>query len=279
MKRKMKKAAIGLLAGIMTVAGGMTAFAGTWQNDEKGWWYQNDDGSYYNDGWHWIDGNNDGTSESYYFTNDGYALTNTRTPDGYMVNGDGAWVENGTVKTKETFWTKMHGIRIKYNPAFSNISRQIFEVAALDIVDYYGFGTNGLCDTYIKLVSGSRKEENDAIVRQGYYDEFKKNPNYRIAEYDLNGSHWVAGEYTGEPSSNGITYYNVSAATFTAKNEYVINYSADASKEHLSVEELLNQIVISDDRNENWSNAEKSSMQLIQRKDGSTGWNFRLKQQ
>ena len=41
------------------------------------WWYENEDHSYAHSGWFWLDGNNDGVSESYYFQNDGYLLTNT----------------------------------------------------------------------------------------------------------------------------------------------------------------------------------------------------------
>ena len=50
--------------------------------------------------WQWIDGNKDGIAECYYFDGSGYMLSNTTTPDGYVVNGDGAWTEGGAVKTK-----------------------------------------------------------------------------------------------------------------------------------------------------------------------------------
>jgi len=50
--------------------------------------------------WQWIDGNNDGIAECYYFDRAGYMLANTSTPDGYQVNASGAWVQNGAVQTK-----------------------------------------------------------------------------------------------------------------------------------------------------------------------------------
>lgn len=82
-----------------------TVFAGTWQTgtgeNQGKWWYDNGNGSYTRNGWQWIDGNNDGTAESYYFDENGWLLTNTTTPDGYPVNGDGAWVENGTIQSKK----------------------------------------------------------------------------------------------------------------------------------------------------------------------------------
>lgn len=73
-----------------------------WMQNEKGWWCAtNDAGStWYANGWYWIDGNRDGVFECYYFDGNGYTLLNTMTPDGYYVNGDGAWIVNGVVQTK-----------------------------------------------------------------------------------------------------------------------------------------------------------------------------------
>lgn len=92
----------GISAGLM-LAASMTSFAGSWvagQGADQGkWWYDNGNGSYTAGGWQWIDGNGDGTAESYYFDGNGWLLTNTTTPDGYTVNGDGAWVVDGVVQT------------------------------------------------------------------------------------------------------------------------------------------------------------------------------------
>lgn len=75
---------------------------GSWAADAKGWWWKNPDGTWPKNTWAWLDGNHDGVSESYYFGPDGYMLANTVTPDGYMVNGNGAWISNGIVQTKMT---------------------------------------------------------------------------------------------------------------------------------------------------------------------------------
>ena len=72
--------------------------AAGWQQDATGWWWQNDDGTFPVNTWQWLDGNNDGIAECYYFDGNGYMLSNTTTPDGYQVNSDGAWVENDAVK-------------------------------------------------------------------------------------------------------------------------------------------------------------------------------------
>ena len=76
------------------------AFAGQWQSDATGWWWQNDDGSYPANCWQWLDGNQDGIAECYYFDATGYMLADTITPDGYQVDGNGAWIMNGAVQTQ-----------------------------------------------------------------------------------------------------------------------------------------------------------------------------------
>ena len=97
----MKKQILTIIAGsIMTLAMSMTAFAGQWNQDGNGWWYDNGNGTYPANCWQWIDGNNDGNSECYYFDPHGYCLMNTTTPDGYTVDSNGAWLVNGVVQTK-----------------------------------------------------------------------------------------------------------------------------------------------------------------------------------
>ncbi|MCB7317803.1 hypothetical protein [Lacrimispora sp. 210928-DFI.3.58] len=110
MRKSMK---ILTMAGIMSVMMGATVYAGSWQRDDVGWWYQNDNGSYPANAWMWIDGNGDGVSECYYFNSNGYCLINNITPDGYVVNSDGAWIVNGQVQTqgsaqtqKKSFYTE-----------------------------------------------------------------------------------------------------------------------------------------------------------------------------
>ena len=48
-----------------------------------------------------MDGNQDGVAECYYFDDNGWAVTSGLTPDGFLVNAEGAWVENQVVKTKK----------------------------------------------------------------------------------------------------------------------------------------------------------------------------------
>ena len=78
----------------------LTAFAGSWLTAKDGWWYRYDDGSYPISQWVWLDGDNDGVSECYYFNQWGYLITNTHSPDGYYVDANGAWVDSGRVQTR-----------------------------------------------------------------------------------------------------------------------------------------------------------------------------------
>ena len=90
MKREgVKLAAVGA---VMLVMMSVPAYAGEWKQDAAGWWYESAGGSYLANQWEWIDG------KCYYFGADGYMLTNTTTPDGSAVNGDGAWVVDGKVQ-------------------------------------------------------------------------------------------------------------------------------------------------------------------------------------
>ncbi|MBQ7796021.1 MAG: hypothetical protein IJ374_05620 [Lachnospiraceae bacterium] len=99
----MKKQKLVTLIGtaLLTLAATTTVFAGTWKQDHVGWWWQRNDGSYPVNGWEWIDANDDSVSECYYFNSNGYCLLNTTTPDGYQVDINGAWVNNGVVQTKK----------------------------------------------------------------------------------------------------------------------------------------------------------------------------------
>ena len=68
--------------------------------NQNKWWYVFDDGTYAANGWYWIDGNQDGVAECYYFDGNGWLLANTTTPDGYTVNGNGAWEVDGVIQTE-----------------------------------------------------------------------------------------------------------------------------------------------------------------------------------
>lgn len=95
MMKNMKTFALMGLAAALAFGHPVSSYAGQWNagaGENAGrWWYQNDDGSYPANCWQWIDGNKDGIAECYYFDQNGWTLSNVVTPDGFMVNSDGAW--------------------------------------------------------------------------------------------------------------------------------------------------------------------------------------------
>lgn len=99
---------------VLSVLISATVYAGQWEKNELGWWYNNGDGTWPANTWQWLDENNDGVAECYYFDQDGYCLINTNTPDGWIVNENGAWIINGIVQTQNV------GISM---PAINNISQ------------------------------------------------------------------------------------------------------------------------------------------------------------
>lgn len=80
--------------------GGIKAYA-AWEKQDTNWIWINDDGSRNANGWFWLDGNKDGVYECYYFDANGIMVSDT-VVDGYTVNSDGQWVENGVIQTKGT---------------------------------------------------------------------------------------------------------------------------------------------------------------------------------
>lgn len=94
--RRMKKAIAIALATATMASQAMPAMAAEWKQDNTGWWYQEDNGSYPTNSWKWING------RCYYFDSNGYMLASTTTPDGYTVDATGAWTVNGAVQTQST---------------------------------------------------------------------------------------------------------------------------------------------------------------------------------
>ena len=99
---KLKITAFITLAMSLAMTG--TVFAGTWENgsgeNSQRWKYNYGNGTYAQNSWQWIDGNNDGIAECYYFDANGWMLSDTITSDGYQVNENGAWVKDNNVQTK-----------------------------------------------------------------------------------------------------------------------------------------------------------------------------------
>ena len=90
--------ALAALSLAMTAAFSITALA-NWHYDEGGYFWENEEGDRLKSQWAWLDGNQDGVAECYYFDDSGYMLSDTVTPDSYRVDSSGAWVSDGEVQT------------------------------------------------------------------------------------------------------------------------------------------------------------------------------------
>lgn len=150
----------------------ITIFAGQWKRDNVGWWYDNGDGTYLNNGWYWID------SFCYYFTIDGYCLVNTTTPDGFTVDANGIWNVDGIIQRKD------------------DISQEEFIVA---IVDYYSNTSSGN-GTYMIFDSETKRDE------VNYYFILRYQMSEEEAQNKIrNGGDLAANIYVDEITANKST--------------------------------------------------------------------------
>ncbi|MCC8127219.1 MAG: hypothetical protein LIO92_07465 [Clostridiales bacterium] len=111
MTRSVKMVMTMIMMALMVQLMSFTALADGWtpgdgENNGR-WQYSLEDGTYYSGTqetplWQWIDGDQDGVAECYAFDEYGWMYADTQTPDGYLVNEDGAWVEDGIVQTIST---------------------------------------------------------------------------------------------------------------------------------------------------------------------------------
>lgn len=163
---KLRKKLIALSALTLSLIMVVPVFADNpvgWQKNETGWWYGTNAAgtTWYHDGWQWIDGNKDGFSECYYFTPNGYIVTNGKTPDGYDVNADGQWSINGVVQTIGAAAAQAAGTTNTNRPS----SKEILDYLYRGRTDTQYFGkidtsrpewNNGVTNIYMKDVVGSR---------------------------------------------------------------------------------------------------------------------------
>lgn len=154
-KRNVKMAAVLSAALMMSVMAAVPAFAAGWQKNNTGWWYGTnaDNSAWYANGWQWVDGNGDGVAECYYFDGNGYIATNGTTPDGYQVNGDGQWMQNGVVQTKGAATTANTS-----RPSSKEIVAYLYRG---DLTDPSKMSLDELCNV---LVDSSKPEWNNGVT-------------------------------------------------------------------------------------------------------------------
>lgn len=121
-------------------------FSRGWITENNVWKYQDYDGSFARNTWKWIDGNNDGSAECYYFLPNGTMYSNGTTPDGYTVNSKGAWTIDGQVQRRSGYW--VNGIDKKWYFVKPDGNRAVNEWQLIDsdydgVAEYYYFQNDG----------------------------------------------------------------------------------------------------------------------------------------
>ena len=193
----MKKAKLIVPILALTLGMGITAYAGQWQSDANGWWWQEDDGSYPANTWKWIDGNNDGVAEFYYFDENGYMLSNSTAPNGHQVDAEGKWIVNGVVQTQSTTLQTIYNVEgLTPQQNGYNVTYQYFTVyenslgnteyqAIIEIQNtsagnlYLGNATFDIYDRSGNIVASETLVSNDpSVIAPGEKGYFYSNGGY-----------------------------------------------------------------------------------------------------
>lgn len=178
MKRRVRTLFVTLM---LTLTMSTPVFAGQWELDNQGWWYQNDDGSYIINSWQWIDG------RCYYFNQYGYCLTNTTTPDGCTVDESGVWVLDGIVQVKQKEQVALQqkkGICGTYKISFGSEGGAELEITYSSGDDLFYAAFNGSWLDYAGGTEGyliAHTDGTDSIWE--YYVDGNHNPSMSL-KYD-----------------------------------------------------------------------------------------------
>lgn len=183
------------IVSLLCVFSSIPVYAGTWNSNTIGWWYQEDNGTYPVSAWKYIDGkwyrfdnhgymlaNNwliekhnyyyfysDGSmavnawiDDLFYVGADGKMYTDTFTPDGYYVGGDGKYIpdeetQNPMAGINCTSMWEMWKYKIDAAGKYFKITGDVYDIEAK--ADYLGIvGSGGDPDDYPDLDTGLRKK-------------------------------------------------------------------------------------------------------------------------
>ena len=166
----MKKLLVLLFSCCLSLSLTFNTFALGWMQDAKGWWYENEDGTYKTNEWF-----TSADGKSYYFGTDGYMLVSTRTPDGYLVGADGAWIPEYSAVQTSSGNTAQAGSSSTRSAAVRSTAAETKTSA--EVRSSYVLNTNSrkfhkptcssvdkMKETNIAYQNSSREE----IIRQGY---------------------------------------------------------------------------------------------------------------
>lgn len=239
--RKLYKRLLALGIGLCLAASStIISLAGEWKQDnDKGWWYQNDDNTFAKDGWHWING------KCYYFTPEGYCLIGTKTPDGYDVDGSGAWMVNGVVQVQQ--YTPVKGWNYVYGVWKYYFGKQYITAdwKTIDGQRYY-FDYDGNMVTGFQYINGDKYFFNDdgslrtysftmddihyVVKSDGTITDEMDEFDWFSGNYETHNSNWYSDDSDDDDSDS----YSNNSDWYSSYNE------ADESSYAYDVFEIVN---------------------------------------
>lgn len=187
-----------------------------WKRNEKGWWVENPDGSYYTNTWYLSNG------LWYYLGDDGYMLINTITPDGHLVGEDGAWIIN--IENNHYFAIINYStVRDDFSQNTTNgrklycyFDRTIFEGTDDNRINWINAQVENV-EAQFKKEFIPRAQEYLKILQESLYNE-----DYSIAPHQLSHVYyddsyvsigWERAWYAGGVDDSDYVGLNLNAAT------------------------------------------------------------------
>ncbi len=262
-----------ILTALISLMMASAVHAGQWEHDGTGWWYHYGNGNYPVNVWEWIDGNEDGLSECYYFDERGYMLTAGITPDGCQVNESGAWTVDGNVQTQRTGTEEKDAVsedRMAGHDTFARYPESEIRVLdgneIIDHGDYYEF-TKCVIDSHLQVPDEICDEiqvgDEFTITLEGVDGEFYF-ATFRVERNPINNSSYMLrclednmdlyppdyyawgkgisdgwGDFAVCPIYRGSLYFSKSGKVFSVVNSY--NVDNEITVPPITFEEYITQ--------------------------------------
>lgn len=169
-----------IIGSVFTASMVFTSFANEWKQDNTGWWYLTDDGTYLKSDWFEIDG------QWYYFLDNGYMATNGWVKSGndwFYVGADGKFLVN-TV-TPDGYTLDVNGCMIQDMPSKTNRKSVVEEDDDYEeskSTDHKSSSNQGLKDTYTTIINKAKRDLETAQYELSRAENQKTQRVYREGE-------------------------------------------------------------------------------------------------
>lgn len=201
--KSVKRAAAAVLAAVLALGGSLTSYGAGWQQNDVGWWYEREDGTYPVNTWY------EDTDGSWYFFNEqGYMVSNCyQMVDGnfYAFGMDGRWTGTMFSDIAPGTWTGT-----SYANEWSGFHMNV--PAGYEILSAAGTETIGVSRSFVEFVVRVPDGTGSAMELE-YADAYDfKNGSATTAEYlvSMQSVILALSGYTIE----GVTEVNLGGKTY-----------------------------------------------------------------